>query len=99
MSGALQLSTDEVKLSMPQSTLSGSLLLDRITIDPLICHGKPTVRGLRYTVESILEYLAGGDGFDDVLSELPDLTRDDLLACLQFATLSLKLKSQHFVAA
>ena len=84
---------------MPQIASTGSLLLDRITIDPLVCHGKPTVKGMRYTVESILEYLAGGDGFEDVLSEFPDLTRDDLLACLQFATLSLKLKSQRFVAA
>ena len=68
----MQLFTDEVESGMPQTTLGGSLQLDRITIDPLICHGKPTVRGLRYTVESILEYLAGGDGFEDVLSEFPD---------------------------
>jgi uncharacterized protein (DUF433 family) len=73
--------------------------LDRIVIDPLVCHGKPTIRGLRYPVEAVLEYLAGGDSFEDVLSEFPDLTRDDLLACLQFATMSLKLKSLHFVAA
>jgi uncharacterized protein (DUF433 family) len=84
---------------MPRVNSGGPLLLDRITIDPLVCHGKPTIRGLRHPVESILEYLAGGEGFDDVLSEFPDLTREDLLACLQFATLSLKLKSQHFVAA
>jgi uncharacterized protein (DUF433 family) len=84
---------------MQRTILSRSQLLDRITINPLVCHGKPTIRGLRYTVESILEYLAGGDEFEAVLTEFPDLTRDDLLACLQFATLSLKLKSQHFVAA
>ena len=72
-------------------------LLDRITIDPEICHGKPVVRGLRYPVESILEYLAAGDSFDDVLAEFPDLEREDLLACLEFAAHSLKVKSQHLV--
>jgi uncharacterized protein (DUF433 family) len=72
-------------------------LLSRIIIDPAICHGKPVVRGLRYTVESLLEYLAGGDSIDDVLAEFPDLEREDLLACLEFATQSLKLKSQHLV--
>lgn len=89
----------KVKSGMPQSPASASQLLDRIVIDPLVCHGKPTIRGLRYPVEAVLEYLAGGDSFEDVLSEFPDLTRDDLLACLQFATMSLKLKSLHFVAA
>jgi uncharacterized protein (DUF433 family) len=72
-------------------------LLTRITIDPAICHGKPVVRGLRYPVESLLEYLAGGDSIEDVLAEFPDLQRDDLLACLEFATQSLKLKSQHLI--
>lgn len=74
-------------------------LFHRITIDPLICHGKPTIRSLRYPVESILEYLAGGDSIEEVLAEFPDLERDDLLACLQFAAHSLKLRSQHIVAA
>ena len=74
-------------------------LLSRITTDPAICHGKPVIRGLRYPVESLLEYLAGGDSIDDVLAEFPDLQREDLLACLEFATQSLKLKSQHLVVA
>lgn len=70
-------------------------LLSRITIDPEICHGKPVIRGLRYPVESILEYLAGGDTFEDLLKEFPDLQREDLQACLEFAAQSLKMKSQH----
>lgn len=57
-------------------------LLSRITINPEICHGKPVIRGLRYPVESILEYLAAGDSIDDVLAGFPDLEREDLLACL-----------------
>lgn len=74
-------------------------LLQRITIHPDICHVKPTIRGLRYPVESILEYLASGDSFSDVLAEFPDLEREDLHACIQFATQSLKLKSWQLVAA
>ena len=74
-------------------------LASRITIDPTICHGKPVVRGLRYPVEAILEYLAGGDSFDDVLAEFPDLEREDLQACIQFAARSLKLRGMHLVAA
>src|ERR1035437_3925650 len=76
-----------------------SSLLSRITISPEICHGKPVIRGLRYPVESMLEYLAAGDSFEDVLAEFPDLKREDLLACLEFAKRSLQLKSQHLVLA
>jgi uncharacterized protein (DUF433 family) len=72
-------------------------LLSRITIQPDICHGKPAIRGRRYPVESLLEYLAAGDSFEDVLAEFPDLEREDLLACLEFAAQSLKVKSQHLV--
>ncbi len=74
-------------------------LLARITIDPEICHGKPAIRHLRYPVESILEYLVAGDTFEDLLEEFPDLERDDLRACLEFAAQSLKLKSRHLVLA
>ena len=74
-------------------------LLERITIDPLICHGKPVIRGLRYPVESLLEYLAGGNRFEEVLAEFPDLEPEDLLACIEFAAQSIKLKSRHLVMA
>ena len=74
-------------------------LLERITISPDICHGKPVIRGLRYPVESMLEYLAAGDSIEKVLAEFPDLEREDLLACMEFATQSLKMKSQHLVLA
>jgi uncharacterized protein (DUF433 family) len=70
-------------------------LLSRITIDPAVCHGKPVIRGRRYPVESLLEYLAAGDSLEDLVAEFPDLTREDLLACLEFAAQSLKVKSQH----
>jgi uncharacterized protein (DUF433 family) len=74
-------------------------LLSRITIDPEICHGKPAIRHLRHPVESLLEYLVAGDAFEDLLTEFPDLERDDLPACLEFAAQSLKLKSQHLALA
>ena len=74
-------------------------LLSRITINPDICHGKPVIRNLRYPVESMLEYLAAGDAIEDVLAEFPDLEREDLLACFEFAAQSLRLKSQHLVLA
>ena len=64
-------------------------------IEPEICHGKPTIRHLRYPVESILEYMAAGDTFEDLQAEFPDLEREDLQACLEFAAQSLKLKSSH----
>lgn len=74
-------------------------LLERITINPAVCHGKPIIRGLRYSVESMLEYLAAGDSIDELLAEFPDLEREDLLACLQFATNALKLKTVHLPVA
>lgn len=75
--------------------MSHDSLLTRITVDPEICHGKPCIRGLRYPVESILEYLAGGDSVEQVLAEFPDLERDDILACLGFSRKILAAKSVH----
>ncbi len=60
-------------------------LVERITIDPAICHGKPCIRGMRYPVESVLEWLASGMETDDILADYPDLTREDVLSCLDFA--------------
>jgi uncharacterized protein (DUF433 family) len=67
-------------------------LLSRITIDPQVCHGKPCIRGLRYTVVSILEYLAAGDTTMDILAEFTDLEEDDIKACLTFAILTVNTK-------
>lgn len=63
-----------------------SNLLDRITIDPQICHGKPVIRGLRYPVETMLELMSAGMTIDDILADYEDLEREDLLAVLAFAT-------------
>ncbi len=72
-----------------------SSLLNRITIDPAICHGKPVIRGLRYPVESILEYLAAGDTIDELLAEFSDLESEDILACLAYAAQAIKTKSVY----
>lgn len=68
-------------------------LLDRITIIPDICHGKPTIRGLRYTVQSILELLASGMSNDKILEDYEDLEEDDFKACLLFAAKISEVKS------
>jgi len=60
-------------------------VLTRITVDPAICHGKPTVRGLRYPVSMILELLAGNMTPAEILADYPDLEREDISACLAFA--------------
>ncbi len=57
----------------------------RITLDPNICHGKPVIRGLRYPVQHILEWLSAGMTFEEILADYPDLEREDLLAALAFA--------------
>lgn len=75
--------------------MSNESLLSRITVDPEICHGKPSIRGLRYPVEVILEYLAGGDTIENLLKNFPDLEREDILACHEFARRMLAAKTTH----
>jgi uncharacterized protein (DUF433 family) len=59
--------------------------LSRITIDPEIRFGKPCVRGTRMTVGDVLSYLASGMSEAEILADFPQLTRDDVRACLAFA--------------
>lgn len=73
--------------------MENEALLQRITIDPDICHGKPTVRGLRYPVENILEILASGMTHEEILSDYEDLEEDDLNACLIFAAQLTRVKN------
>ncbi|MDN5848020.1 MAG: DUF433 domain-containing protein [Nitrococcus sp.] len=56
-----------------------------ITIEPGKCGGKPCVRGMRITVYDVLDYLASGMTTDDILTDFPYLTREDIQACLAFA--------------
>ena len=60
-------------------------LLERITTKPDVCNGKPTVRGMRITVESILQYLSAGDSMETILEAYPFLEKEDIQACIAFA--------------
>lgn len=60
-------------------------LLKRITVNPEIFGGKPIIRGMRISVELILSLLAQGEAEDSILADYPDLTREDLRACLAYA--------------
>ncbi|WP_369811173.1 DUF433 domain-containing protein [Hymenobacter mellowenesis] len=62
----------------------------RITVHPAICQGQPTVRGLRYPVWQVLEWLAAGTSEAEILTRHPELETDDLRACLAFAAERLK---------
>ncbi|HET6660956.1 MAG TPA: DUF433 domain-containing protein [Rubrobacter sp.] len=74
-------------------------LLERITIDPQICHGKPVVRGLRYPVETLLELMSAGMTNDEILADYEDLERDDLLAVLSYAARLSKVKRTEPIRA
>ncbi|MBI1832129.1 MAG: DUF433 domain-containing protein [Planctomycetes bacterium] len=69
----------------------------RITIDPNICHGKPTIRGLRYPVEMILELLSSGMTIDEILADYEDLQREDILAVLAYAARLSQIKKVELV--
>jgi uncharacterized protein (DUF433 family) len=62
--------------------------LERITSDPQICHGQPVVRGLRYSVQMLLELMASGMSAAEILEDYLDLEQDDLLAALEYGALA-----------
>jgi len=68
-------------------------LLSRIVIDPSICHGKPVIRGMRYTVQSVLELLASGMTHEEIKADYADLEEEDIRACLLFASRIADVKS------
>ncbi|MEX0966266.1 MAG: DUF433 domain-containing protein [Bacteroidia bacterium] len=74
-------------------------LQNRITVNPDICHGKPTIRNTRMMVESLLEYLAAGDTIEDILAEFPNLEREDILAAIAYANRILQFKNISFKVA
>ncbi|MET7254127.1 DUF433 domain-containing protein [Dyadobacter jiangsuensis] len=59
--------------------------LERITIDPGICHGKPCIRGMRWPVEVIIDMLGSGMSISEILEDHPELEREDILASLNYA--------------
>ena len=74
-------------------------MMNRITMDPAICHGKPCIRGLRYPVELILQLLSSGMTTEQILADYEDLEREDVLAVLAFAARLSQVKRIESVAA
>ncbi|MCW5923704.1 MAG: DUF433 domain-containing protein [Saprospiraceae bacterium] len=67
--------------------------LERITIDPEICHGKPCIRGMRWPVEVILDMVGSEMTFEEILEDHPELAREDIIASLNYAKLLVSGKS------
>jgi uncharacterized protein (DUF433 family) len=74
-------------------------LLNRITIDPAICHGKPTIRGLRYPVDFIFELLSSGMSQEDILADYEDLEAEDFRAIFAYASRLSQVKRVEPLAA
>lgn len=65
--------------------MAKEFMLERISVDPKICHGQACVKGTRIPVHQILHMLANGDTVDDLLEEYTSLTHEDILACIEYA--------------
>lgn len=68
-------------------------LLKRITLNPNVCFGKPTIRNMRYPVETMLDLMSAGMTTEEILEDYPDLEKEDLQACLLFASKLVKVNS------
>jgi len=75
-----------VRTRLQSPKIGEEKLLDRIEVNPRVMVGKPVIRGTRLTVEFILSFLAGGATIEEILEEYEGLTREDILACLLFAS-------------
>lgn len=67
--------------------------LERITVDSEICHGKACIRHMRWPVEVIIDLIASGMSFDEIVNDHPELEKDDILAAFAYAKISLSGKS------
>ena len=74
-------------------------MFERITLDPEICHGKPCIRGLRYPIETVLEWLSSGMTIADILEDYEDIEQEDILAALSFAARLTQIKRIELLAA
>lgn len=67
-------------------------------MDPAICHGAPTIRGMRLRVQDVLELLASGMSYDEIQSDYGELERDDILAAIEYAALDSSARVLRVVA-
>lgn len=74
-------------------------LLKRITLNPKVCFGKPTIRNMRYPVETMLDLMSAGMTTEEILEDYPDLEKEDLQACLLFASKLVKVNSINKIIA
>jgi uncharacterized protein (DUF433 family) len=74
-------------------------LIKRITINADVCHGKPTIRNMRYPVEMIMELLSAGMTWKEIMKDYPAVVEDDIRACLLYATKLSRVKTMHKVFA
>lgn len=72
--------------------------LTRITIDPEICHGKPCLRGMRWPVEVIIDLLSSGMSIEQIIEDHPELEKEDILASLDYAKITISGRSIREVA-
>jgi uncharacterized protein (DUF433 family) len=82
-----------IRLGFDAVPVTLNSMSERIVIDPDICNGKPVIRGTRIAAQTVLEFLAAGDSVEDVLEEYPALKREDVQACLDYAS---KLMANHY---
>ena len=71
--------------------------MERITINPNVCKGKPTIRNMRFTVTQMLELLASGMSHEEILADYPFLENADILACLSYASMISQTKNIYLL--
>ncbi|MEM8528248.1 MAG: DUF433 domain-containing protein [Bacteroidota bacterium] len=74
-------------------------LLERITLNPEVCFGKPTIRNMRYPVAFVLDLLSAGMSKAEIIEDYPDIEEEDIYACLSFASRLMSVKSIQYVKA
>ncbi len=72
--------------------------LDRITVSPSVCHGAPTIRGMRLRVQDLLGLLVSGMSYDEILADHNELEREDILAAIEYAALDPASRASRFQA-
>jgi len=70
-------------------------LLERISVDPQVCFGKPCIKGTRIWVSLVLDFLSAGNSMEEVLAQYPQLKQEDILACIAYGA---AMSAENYVA-